>query len=613
MPSKRQVLAALVNEELALLVQQHGISVDGRGRAHLMAGLEEQGPSIPEMLAGFSRKRLKELCRRFGLEDHGHAKAEIAARLAAPPEGARKWEPESIPLVRGIPALSVTHPHLAEQWHPTRNGKLEPSDVSARTPTVVWWICGAAHPHVWQAAVSARAQSDSLCPTCAFRPKTALAERHPELAREFHPTKNWPLSLDDIGIGSDRRIWWRCFRNPEHEWQTSVQTRIRKPGCPLCDGRIVTPRTSLAGKYPEIAAEWHPTKNGDLRPEQVRPSWTKHAFWQCSRNPEHVWEARVWQRTRTGTGCPVCFGSALSPEVTFAATHPEVAAEWHPTKNGDLRPDQMRAGSERRVWWRCARDPTHEWRTFIVNRALAGHGCPMCSGRVATPTTSLAARFPEIAARWHPTKNGALTPDRVMPNAKAKYWWQCPKDPKHVWKAEPSGKGRCPLCLGKKVTSANSLAGTAPAIAAEWHPEKNGRRRPEQTYWKSTARAWWRCTRDARHEWESTVACRVKAKNGCPFCAGRLPGPTSSLAAVAPAVAAEWHPTKNGALTPHDVVPGGYASVWWRCAEGHEWRVRVRERGVLGTGCPVCSMARHKIWLAENNRERARKRREARP
>ena len=30
-------------------------------------------------------------------------------------------------------------------------------------------------------------------------------------------------------------------------------------------------KKSLASEYPDIATEWHPTKNGDLLPEDVAP------------------------------------------------------------------------------------------------------------------------------------------------------------------------------------------------------------------------------------------------------------------------------------------------------------------------------------------------------
>ncbi len=75
-----------------------------------------------------------------------------------------------------------------------------------------------------------------------------------------------------------------------------------------------------------------------------------------------------------------------------------------------------------------------------------------------------------------------------------------------------------------------------------------------------------------------------------------------------PAIAAEWHPTKNAPLTPDAVVPGAAEVVWWRCPLGHEWQTRVCSRGVNGAGCKVCFTAKHRVWLAEYNRARAKKR-----
>ncbi|WP_225985451.1 zinc-ribbon domain-containing protein [Priestia endophytica] len=55
-------------------------------------------------------------------------------------------------------------------------------------------------------------------------------------------------------------------------------------------------------------------------------------------------------------------------------------------------------------------------------------------------------------------------------------------------------------------------------------------------------------------------------------------------------MAKEWHPTKNGSLTPYDVVIGTYKEVWWRCEKGHAWETKVCNRtSKKGTGCPCCS------------------------
>lgn len=72
MSSKRHVLDLLSRDELADLADRHAVTArDRRSRAALADALDADGPALAELLAGFSRDRLKELCRALGLDDGG--------------------------------------------------------------------------------------------------------------------------------------------------------------------------------------------------------------------------------------------------------------------------------------------------------------------------------------------------------------------------------------------------------------------------------------------------------------------------------------------------------------------------------------------------------------
>ena len=96
--------------------------------------------------------------------------------------------------------------------------------------------------------------------------------------------------------------------------------------------------------------------------------------------------------------------------------------------------------------------------------------------------------------------------------------------------------------------------------------------------------------------------------SGCPYCAGRkaLPG-FNDLATLEPKVAAQWHPTLNGGLTPSMVTAGSHRKVWWACSAGHAWKAAVYARaGPQKNGCPVCAgkarpdrMERYRLTLAD--------------
>ena len=161
---------------------------------------------------------------------------------------------------------------------------------------------------------------------------------------------------------------------------------------------------------------------------------------------------------------------------SLLSRRPDIAAQWHQSKNGTLTAAGVTIGSNRKVWWQCPKSREHAWVEFVHNRTYHNYGCPFCSGHRVTRETSLAARAPEIAAQWHRTKNGTLTPADVAPRSNRKVWWQCPKSREHVWQAAPSTRSLsgCPYCAGRKTAPSASLAARFPRLAREWHPQKNG-------------------------------------------------------------------------------------------------------------------------------------------
>ena len=191
---------------------------------------------------------------------------------------------------------------------------------------------------------------------------------------------------------------------------------------------------------------------------------------------------------------------------------------------------------------------------------------------------------PSLAEQWHHIKNGKLTPKDVTPGSGKKVWWICNKG--HVWQAVIAhrnlGDG-CPYCAGKLVCDDNCLQTINPTLAKQWHPTKNGKLTPKDVLPYSGNKVWWIC--DRKHEWKAVVKDRGFG-NGCPHCSRIMY--KDNLDTVNPILAKEWHPTKNGSLTPKDVTPGLKKKVWWICEKGHEWEARIFSRN-RGRGCPYCS------------------------
>ena len=50
----------------------------------------------------------------------------------------------------------VNYPHLLLQWHPTKNGTLNPKDISCSSNKKFWWKCDIADDHEWEATPNNR-------------------------------------------------------------------------------------------------------------------------------------------------------------------------------------------------------------------------------------------------------------------------------------------------------------------------------------------------------------------------------------------------------------------------------------------------------------------------
>jgi transposase-like protein len=216
-------------------------------------------------------------------------------------------------------------------------------------------------------------------------PGRSMAALRPDLVRELHPTRNGELDPYMLGPSSLQKLWWRC---PEcrHEWHTSSQSRVGGGyGCPRCAAAqraaarrgTFAPGRSLAALRPELAEELR-----DLDPSTLGPGSRTRAWWRCS-ECGHDWASTVKQRA-AGHGCPRCAQQRVAaarrrvpPERSLAAIHPDLVAQLHPTRNGELDPYSLGINTRQDVWWRCP-DCEHEWRTRVRGRA-AGSGCPRCA------------------------------------------------------------------------------------------------------------------------------------------------------------------------------------------------------------------------------------------
>lgn len=413
--------------------------------------------------------------------------------------------PRRVPHDRSLAAL---YPELLAEWDRERNEDLEPARISPGSQVRAWWRC--TEGHEWEATVNNRASHGRGCPYCAGQRVTSdrsLAALHPDLAAELRGAD--PAT---IGPRSNRRFTWRCARG--HEWQATPANRTRgETGCPYCAGQRVTPERSLAALYPALAAELR-----DADPKRVAPQSDAPLWWRCAAG--HEWEARVHSRV-SGRGCPYCAGRQVTPERSLAALHPDLLAEWDCERNEELDPWSLPPRSGARAWWRCAEG--HHWQAQLTKRTGEGTGCPICNRPVRRGVLLVEAR-PDLAEEWDRDLSRS-SPADVTTGSGQKPWWRCPRDPAHRWRARVRDRVRgtgCPYCAHRRLAPEASLAAVLPALADQWHPERNADRSPSDVFAHSRERVWWRCAEG--HEWEARIATRARG-SGCPHCLAARPLP----------------------------------------------------------------------------------------
>lgn len=146
----------------------------------------------------------------------------------------------------GKPALDITHPEIAAQWHPKHNGTFTPSDVLYGSDKKVWWQCDKGHEY--EAPVSKRTISKRNCPTCSGRKISIgfndLKTVAPHLEKEWHPTKN-SLTIEQVTVQSAYEVVWICEKG--HEWEAPVYNRTgnNPSGCPICSRHVSQPEIEI--------------------------------------------------------------------------------------------------------------------------------------------------------------------------------------------------------------------------------------------------------------------------------------------------------------------------------------------------------------------------------
>lgn len=211
--------------------------------------------------------------------------------------------------------------------------------------------------------------------------------------------------------------------------------------------------------------------------------------------------------------------------------------------------DTATVNARRVVWWRCP-DCGHEFEAKVLEMAGGYSHCRPCDERrtaqrreqEAVWAKTMVSEIPELLAMWDDDADPSTTPVYVDGYKFGQYQFRCPIGHRRTDEPYQVLLRPCPRCMANETRNLNQ---------------------------------------ELRDHGET-------------------------VSSIDPEMRAQWHPERNGKLTPEKVGPGSRREIWWRdpvC--GHEWIQSPRERDKRYRFlCPACetklgSMAAFYPELAE--------------
>jgi len=358
----------------------------------------------------------------------------------------------------------------------------------------------------------------------------------------------------------------------------------------------INSKNILTNVNPEILLEWDYEKNSHLSPYLLSCHSKEKVWWIC-KECKNNWRTRIDSKAK-GAKCPICsmkykkeqarklgkitMEKAIKKGNTLANLAPELAKEFDINKNNDLTPDNVARHSNQIIYWKCKKG--HEWKA-TPNSRKDKSSCPYCIGKKIPIEKSLSTTHPELLKEWDFDKNKDLNPKDITFKSIKKVYWKCEKG--HEWKQVVTNRinsnSKCPYCSNKKAHKEYNLDILFPQLMIEWNFEKN-KKKPEEYIPNSNSKVWWKC-KTCNSEWDDTIRHRAIEKRNCPFCRRFRINNTNSIAYTHPHLLEEWDFDKNK-KTPYEVSIGSHYKAWWKCKNGHKWRIKVHNRGY--NNCPKC-------------------------
>lgn len=491
-------------------------------------------------------------------------------------------------------SLAFLYPDLAKEW--SKKNTVSPDTVYPQSNLKYWWVCPKGHDD-YEMEASKRTGRRAKCPVCSNHKVVPgindLATTYPKLLREW----DWELNNSEglypteISYGNKNKANWICQRG--HRWRAAVYSRTTGHcNCPKCSKELKTsyPEKIIAfyisSLFKDTLENYHGKELNRNELDVYIPSlklgieydgsrWHKNLKKDLSKD-ELCDKLGIFLIRVREKGCIEYESNSLKIYINEKNDQELVNAIQLIIQTINEKYDFSLS---------CDIDIDRDGSTIISN--------------VLTIIKKNSVASTEFADEWDNEKNKNINLEYVSKFSNKRYWWLC-KNHKHSWRALVSDRAKgngCPFCSGQRVLAGfNDLEFLYPEVAKEWDYELN-KKKPNEVTSKTTKQYHWICSKCGNH-WKTQVYIRTALGGGCPECAKTIISEkntknavkrSGSLAKTNPILAKEFHPTRNGKITPNDITANYNGDIIWKCSKcGYEWSAAPSSRN-QGAGCPHCS------------------------
>jgi len=336
-------------------------------------------------------------------------------------------------------------PHIAQEWHPTKNKGLCIENVSSFSNIKAWWKC-AECGYEWETTVNHRTTEGNMCPICSRKrgsvqktkthaERNNFALQRPMVAQEWHPYKNGTLKATDVSVKSNKKVWWLCDYCG-YEWETTVNHRSAGHGCPQCS----MAQTSFAEQvvyyyvkqvFPDAINRYQENLELDVFIPSQRIAIEYDGFYY------HQSKSALAQDNKKDEYCcenNIKLFRFRSPRLEDTVSATRITYEEYNLEKGIYELLSLISSSP-------SPDVDIERDS---NRILEQFRC-------IETERSIASKKPHLLKEWHPSKNGGINPKAVYAFSNKKIWWKC-ANCGYEWKTtvnhRANGQG-CPICARK--------------------------------------------------------------------------------------------------------------------------------------------------------------------